>query len=199
MKNRHHTAASLIARTFGSAPFNWTYSRALESEERFRLLVEGAKDYAMFLLDARGCITFWSAGATRLFGWSEAEVLGQPPHPLFLPEEREAGVSEAEMRQARETGQALDCRWHLKKDGSRFWADGLLMRLDDDAGNLRGFAKVTRDATEQKKAEDELRASEEAVRQANEDLERRVRERTGANGAACPHERDAAGTSAPVC
>jgi PAS domain S-box-containing protein len=134
----------------------------------------------MFLKDAEGRITFWSAGAKRLFGWSEAEIFGRPGDILFTPEDREHGEPEGELGRARATGQALDRRWHLRKDGSRFWADGLLMRLNDEAGNLRGFAKVTRDATEQKQAEDELHASEEAVRRANEELERRVNERTRA-------------------
>jgi PAS domain S-box-containing protein len=150
-----------------------------ESEERFRLLVEGAKDYAMFLLNRDGLITFWSAGAERLFGWTEAEVLGQHPQFIFTPEDRQKKEVEIEIETALLTGRATDRRWHLRKDASRFWADGILMRLQDEAtGILRGFAKVARDATEQKKSEEAIRHALEAVAQANEELETRVQERT---------------------
>jgi PAS domain S-box-containing protein len=149
-----------------------------ESEERFRLLVEGAKYYAMFLLSPDNRVAYWSAGAQRLFGWSEQEALGQDWGFVFTPEDQEQGAPEKEWQTALSTGRAIDRRWHLKKDGSRFWADGLLMRLDDESGNLRGFAKVTRDATEQKQAEDAIQASLEAIAHANETLEQRVQERT---------------------
>lgn len=140
------------------------------SEERFRLLVEGARDYAMFVTDRDMVVQFWSTGAVRLFGWSEAEALGQNAEFIFTPEEKEAGLPEQERRTALAEGRAVDRRWHLRKDGSRFWADGLLMRLDDD-GRVRGFAKIARDATEQKHAE-------ELVQKANQILEERVQERT---------------------
>jgi two-component system CheB/CheR fusion protein len=149
-----------------------------ESEERFRLLVEGAKDYAMFLISPDNRVTFWSAGAERLFGWTEQEALGQDGAFIFTPEDREERAPEKERQTALTTGRAVDRRWHLRKDGSRFWADGILMRLEDESGNLRGFAKVTRDATEQKQAEEAIQASLEAVAQANEQLEQRVQERT---------------------
>ncbi len=150
-------------------------ARALvESEERFRVLVEGATDYAMFLLDSDNRITYWSTGAQRVFGWTEGEILGQEGVVLFSPEDRERGEHRKELDTARTTGRAVDRRWHLRKDGSRFWADGLLMRLDGGAGDeasLRGFAKVTRDATEQRRAEEELKRN-------RDDLEERVVERT---------------------
>jgi two-component system CheB/CheR fusion protein len=141
------------------------------SEERFRLLVEGARDYAMFLLDPESRVTFWSAGAERVFGWPEKEAVGQPGSFIFTPEDRERGEAAKEIQTALAQGRAEDRRWHLRRDGSRFWADGLLMRLDDSQGNLRGFAKVTRDATAQKQAEEELQ-------HAHDELETRVTERT---------------------
>lgn len=125
------------------------------SEERYRLLVEGAKDYAMILMDGEGRVTSWNTGAERILGWSEAEVLGQPPDLIFTPEDCEAGVPQQELGKAADDGRALDLRWHLKKDGSRFFADGIIECLLGEDKRLRGFAKVLRDATAQKVLEDE--------------------------------------------
>lgn len=148
------------------------------SEERFRLLVEGAQDYAMFLLNPEGYITFWSAGAERLFGYKDAEALGQHSALIFSLEDQRQGVPEAELFTAATQGRAIDRRWHKRKDGSHFWADGLLMRVNDEAGGIRSFAKVARDATEQIRAEGALREAMDAVTRANEALEQRVAERT---------------------
>ena len=141
-----------------------------EGEERFRLLVEGARDYAMFLMDQDNRITFWSGGAERVFGWSEKEAVGQPGSLIFTPEDRKRGAVEEEIAIATAEGRAPDKRWHMRKDGSRFWTDGVLMRLDKSDG-LRGFAKIARDATDQREAEDSLR-------HAHDELEQRVLERT---------------------
>ena len=141
------------------------------SEERFRLMVEGARDYAMFLLDPENVISFWSKGAERVFGWTQAEAIGQPGSLMFTPEDRAKGAVNQEIQTALTEGRALDRRFHLRKDGSRFWADGVLMRLDGEQGQLRGFAKVARDATDQRRVEDELR-------HARDEMEQRVLERT---------------------
>ncbi|MEY2558886.1 MAG: two-component system, LuxR family, sensor kinase FixL [Verrucomicrobiota bacterium] len=142
-----------------------------ESKERFRLLVEGARDYAMFLLDPENAITFWSAGAERVFGWTQEEAIGQTGAMIFTREDREKGEVENEINGALSDGRALDRRFHLRKDGSRLWTDGVLMRLDDERGALRGFAKVARDATDQRRIEDELA-------HARDEMEQRVVERT---------------------
>lgn len=142
-----------------------------ESEERFRLLVDGARDYAMFLLDPEGVITFWNAGAERVFGWTQEEATGQSGAMIFTPEDRKKGEVEKEINGALSEGRALDRRFHLRKDGSRLWTDGVLMRLDDEVGKLRGFAKVARDATDQRRIEDELAHS-------RDEMEQRVVERT---------------------
>ncbi len=142
-----------------------------ESDERFRLLVEGARDYAMFLLDAKGAVTFWSSGAERVFGWTREEAIGQSGAMIFTPEDRARGGVEEEIETALTEGRAPDRRFHLRKDGSRFWADGVLMRIDTEKGQLRGFAKVARDATDQRRVEDELR-------HARDEMEQRVIERT---------------------
>ena len=126
-----------------------------QSEERYRLLVEGAKDYAMILMDPDGCITSWNAGAERIMGWAEAEVLGQAADLIFTPEDCAAGVPAREIGKAGEEGRALNLRWHLRKDGSRFYADGITEGLRGDDGHLRGFAIVLRDATNRKALEDE--------------------------------------------
>ena len=141
-----------------------------QSEERFRLLVESAREYAMFLIDPENRITFWSRGAERLFGWSQSEAVGKIASLIFTPEDRKRGAVEEEIATALRDGRALDKRWHLRKDGSRFWTDGVLMRLDEGEG-LSGFAKIARDASDQRRAEDELR-------HAHDELEQRVVERT---------------------
>jgi two-component system CheB/CheR fusion protein len=142
-----------------------------ETQERFRLLVEGAQDYAMFLLDEDNRITFWSKGAERVFGWSEQEVAGKGGDVIFTPEDKRKGAVEEELVNARTEGSALDRRWHVRKDGSRIWTDGIMTRLDRESGELRGFAKIARDATDQK-------AAEEQVRHAHDEMEQRVVERT---------------------
>ncbi|HEU4323765.1 MAG TPA: PAS domain S-box protein [Roseiflexaceae bacterium] len=142
-----------------------------ESEERFRLLVEGAHDYAMFLLDPDNRITFWSVGAERLFGYTEAEAIGQSSAIIFTSEDRERGVVEHEVRTALTEGRVEDRRWHVRKDGSRLFLDGVQLRLDDETGGLRGFVKIGRDATTQYQAE-------EALQRARAELETRVQERT---------------------
>ncbi|MFZ1219563.1 MAG: PAS domain S-box protein, partial [Chthoniobacterales bacterium] len=142
-----------------------------ETQERFRLLVEGARDYAMFLLNIDNEITFWSKGAERVFGWTEQEVAGKSGALIFTPEDRTKGAVEQELTTALETGRALDRRWHLRKDGSRLWTDGVMTRLDHEGGGLRGFAKIARDATDQKQAE-------EALLHTRDEMEQRVLERT---------------------
>jgi PAS domain S-box-containing protein len=96
-------------------------------DELFRLIVESAHEYAIFATDLDGLVTTWNAGAERLLGYSEGEALGQHARLIFTPEDRERGVPEREMRAALEAGRAEDMRWHLRRDGGRFWADGYLI------------------------------------------------------------------------
>jgi len=135
-----------------------------ESEERLRLLVEGAQDYAMILMDGGGCVTHWNAGAQRILGYEEAEVMGRSCDLIFTPEDRAAGVPARELETARAEGRALDLRWHLTKGGGRFWADGVMECLRGADGGMRGFAKILRDATERRQAESALRLSESRFR-----------------------------------
>ncbi len=142
-----------------------------ESDERFQLLVEGTPDYAMFLLDPENRITFWSSGAERLFGWSSEEAVGQHGELIFTPQDRSKGEAKKEIATAMKEGRAPDQRWHLRKDGTRLWVDGVVRRIDGPDGTLRGFAKIARDATEQHRTDEELL-------HARDQLEQRVLERT---------------------
>jgi PAS domain S-box-containing protein len=142
-----------------------------ESEERFRLLVEGTPDYAMFLLDLENRITYWSIGAERVFGWTSEEAIGRGGDLIFTAEDKARGAVEEEWTTALDDGVASDRRWHVRKDGRRIWVDGVMRRLDREDGTLRGMAKVARDATDQ-------HAIEQALRSARDELEQRVLERT---------------------
>ncbi len=128
------------------------------SEERLRLLVEGARDYAMMMLSPDGRIESWNAGAERLYRYSEQEALGSHFAMIFTSEDRAAGVPERELEQAITEGRASDEGWAERKDGSRFWANGATTALWDEGGHLRGLAKVARDITWRKLAEEALEA-----------------------------------------
>jgi PAS domain S-box-containing protein len=123
--------------------------------ELFRLLVENVEDYAIFVLDPEGRVESWNAGAERLLGHREEDMIGQSIDVFFTPEDIENGFPQREMRQALKEGRGNDDRWHLRKDGSRFWCGGTMTPLWDDDHRLRGFAKIMRDRTEWKRAEEE--------------------------------------------
>ena len=134
-----------------------------ESEERFRILVQGVRDYAIFMLDPEGRIVSWNEGAHRIKGYSRPEILGRH-FSIFYPEEdRERGKPQRALKIAREKGTYEDEGWRVRKDGSRFWASVLITALMDGDIDLRGFAKVTRDITERKRAEDEIERLNETL------------------------------------
>jgi PAS domain S-box-containing protein len=135
-----------------------------EEAELFRLLVESAKDYAIFTMDRDGRVLTWNPGAERLFGYHAAEILGEDVAILFTPEDRERGQPDLEMQTALETGRAEENRWHQRKNGERLWVDGMMMPLKNDAGQARGFAKILRDRTAEKSSADRLHASETRFR-----------------------------------
>ena len=134
------------------------------SDQRFRVLVEQVRDYAIFMIDPDGRHATWNEGVRRLLGYEEHEFLGQYGGIVFTPEDRARGVPERELRTAAEEGRASDDRWLVRKDGSRFWATGITARVHDHAGRLIGFSKVFRDLTDEKEAQDRLRDSEDRLR-----------------------------------
>jgi PAS domain S-box-containing protein len=142
-----------------------------DSEERFRLLVDGVHEYAIILLDTEGRVVSWNAGAERAKGYKAAEIIGRSFSVFYPPEDIVAGKPAMELKMAAEQGRWEDEGWRVRADGTRFWASVLITALKDDTGNLRGFSKLTRDITERKQAE-------EVIRQLNTDLEQRVIERT---------------------
>ncbi len=131
-----------------------------ESEERFRVLVDGVRDYALFMMDPAGVIVSWNPGAERILGYSESEALGRSGIMIFTLEDQVAGQAEREFRTAEKEGRAEDERWHVRKDGSRFFASGILTSLRNGDGSLRGFAKVMQDITERKNNEEALRETQ---------------------------------------
>src|SRR5829696_7420448 len=127
------------------------------SEERFRLLVEGVKDYAIFMLDPHGYITTWNEGAKRIKGYEEEEIIGEHFSIFYTGQDIERGHTDEELRIAGVDGSYEEEGPRLRKDGSTFWASVLITALWDEEGELRGFAKVTRDITERKEAQERER------------------------------------------
>ena len=166
------TEAQRHARELAEAAARHAADQAVRDREaRYRLILESASDYAIIATDLDERVTIWNTGARNILGWDEAEILGRPVPPIWTPEDRAAGVPEAERRAARAHGRAENERWHQRKDGSRFWANGLLMPLRGDDERLIGYLKILRDRTERRKAE-------AALQELNATLEQRVAERT---------------------
>ena len=126
-----------------------------ESEERSRLLVEEVRDYAIFMLDPNGHIISWNIGSERILGYQEVEIIGQPFSRIFTPEAIERGKPEQELRKTVANGFARENRWHVRKDGTQFWAYCVITPLRDEDGNLRGFSKIMQDITRRKQVEEE--------------------------------------------
>ena len=131
--------------------------RLADSEQRYQLLVDGVKDYAIFMLTPDGRVATWNSGAERIKGYSAEEILGQPFSVFFAAEDRNQNKPSRLLERATEEGRVEDQGWRVRKDGSRFWADVVITALRDNAGHLQGFSKVLRDATERKRAEEGLR------------------------------------------
>jgi len=131
---------------------------------RHRAIFESAVDFAIIASDTQGRITDWNPGAVRIFGWTAAEMVGEAADRIFMADDRAQDRLAAEMRYALEAGRASDERWHMRQDGSRFWADGEMMPLRDEGGAHLGFLKILRDRTEQQRAAEVQRADAEFLR-----------------------------------
>ncbi|WP_457108580.1 MHYT domain-containing protein [Methylobacterium sp. P5_C11] len=136
------------------------------SEERFRLLLQGVKDYAIFMLDTEGRIANWNAGAERIKGYSAQEIIGSHLSRFYTPEDLQVGFPAAALETAAQEGRFEAEGWRVRKDGSRFWANVVIDAIRDEQGQLVGFAKVTRDITERKQAQEALDQTREALAQA---------------------------------
>ncbi|MEG3148584.1 PAS domain S-box protein [Sphingomonas sp. ZT3P38] len=136
------------------------------SEERFRLLVQSVTDYAIYMLDLAGTIVSWNAGAERFKGYREDEILGEHFSRFYTPEDRAAALPAAALRRAEHEGRFEAEGWRVRKDGTRFWASVVIDPVLDSEGKLIGFAKITRDLTERRQAQQALDQAQEAFFQA---------------------------------
>jgi PAS domain S-box-containing protein len=141
-----------------------------DNAERLRVIIESASDYAIISTDGQGRIASWNPAAEHIFGYSAHEAIGQSAALIFTPEDQVAGIPEAEMARAREVGRADDERWHVTKTGARIYLRGVLAPLRDGTA-VKGYVKIARDETTR-------RELQEALREAQEELEQRIQDRT---------------------
>jgi PAS domain S-box-containing protein len=135
-----------------------------ESEERFRLMVESIKSYAIFMLDPQGCVLSWNEGAERINGYKVGEIIGRHFSCFYPEDDKERGKPQRELEIAAFQGRVEDEGWRIRKDGSRFWANVVITAMKDSTGQIRAFSKVTRDMSERKRVEELLHESEERHR-----------------------------------
>jgi PAS domain S-box-containing protein len=133
-------------------------------ERRFQLLVDAVTDYAIYMLDPAGFVSSWNSGAQRFKGYQASEIIGEHFSRFYTPEDREAGVPARALATATRDNRFEAEGWRVRKDGTRFWAHVVIDSIRDPSGELVGFAKVTRDVTDRKQAEEQLRKSEERFR-----------------------------------
>jgi PAS domain S-box-containing protein len=138
-------------------------SKLYQSDQMFRMLVQGVRDYAIYLLDAEGMVSNWNPGAEAIKGYREEEIVGQHFSRFYTEEDRANGEPQRALATALREGKYEKEAWRVRKDGTRFWASVLIDPIYDEAGKLSGFAKVTRDITEKKRAEDELEEARTAL------------------------------------
>jgi len=140
-----------------------TQHALLEAERRFRILVQGVTDYAIYLLDPDGRVTNWNAGAERIKGYSPDDIIGEHFSRFYTPEDFDAGVPQRALITAREAGRYEADGWRVRKDGTRFWASVVIDAIRDEQGELIGFAKITRDMTEKRETQRRLEESREQL------------------------------------
>src|ERR1043165_8021612 len=137
---------------------------SLTEDGRYRLLVEGITDYAIYMLDPHGIVSSWNPGARRFKGYESAEIVGQHFSTFYTEDDRKAGVPALALETARSVGKFESEGWRVRKDGSRFWAYVVIDPITGPSGDILGYAKITRDLTERKKAEQTLKLSEQQFR-----------------------------------
>jgi two-component system, chemotaxis family, CheB/CheR fusion protein len=137
-----------------------------DSEQRLRLIIENAREYAIFAIDLERRVTAWNSGAERLLGYVEAEIVGQPCDLIYTEEDRAAGAPAKEASQALADGRAADERWHQRKDGTRFWGSGVIMAMRNEDGVAIGFVKILRDETATRIANEAIDQSRAELMQA---------------------------------
>jgi PAS domain S-box-containing protein len=153
LRDEHEAVASIFIEGYDVTERVAALSALSASEDRYRQIVEGAEAFAIITQDENGLITSWNTGAQRMMGYAESEVIGRHGAIFFTDEDCEAGEPQREMRKASQEGRAANERWHVRKDGSRFWGSGLMMRLD---GSEDAFLKMFHDRTQQHAAEARL-------------------------------------------
>ncbi len=141
------------------------HEAVLESERRFRLLVQGVTDYALFMLSTEGIVTNWNLGAARIKGYEASEIIGAHFRRFYTPEDAARGLPEHGLETAAREGRFETEGWRVRKDGSRFWANVVIDAIRDEGGTLIGFAKITRDVTERKAAQEQLENARAALLQ----------------------------------
>src|SRR3954469_14708725 len=142
------------------APDDKPLKTVLDTNAPFRVFVESVRDYALIMLDPQGYIMSWNSGAEAIKGYTADEIIGKHFTAFYPPEAVASGLPQRELVVAQAVGRFEDEGWRLRKDGARFWANVVITALRDRAGNLIGFAKVTRDLSERRQIEENLRASE---------------------------------------
>jgi PAS domain S-box-containing protein len=135
----------------------------LQSEERFRLLIEGVKDYAIFMLDADGIVASWNAGAARITGYKAREAIGQHYSRFYTYTDVESGIPQQELQTAIAQERLETEGWRIRRDGSRFWANVVTTTLKDSSGEIQGFSQVVRDVSDRQRSEELLRQSQERL------------------------------------
>lgn len=142
-----------------------------KSEERYHKMIDEVEDYAILLLDKDGIVQNWNKGAEKIKGYKEEEIVGKSFKNFYLPEDRQIGLPEKLLQEAKEKGKAIYEGWRMKKDGTPFWGSIVLTALHDNENNLIGFSKVTRDLTEKKLTEDKLKEHTNQLEFQNKELE----------------------------
>jgi PAS domain S-box-containing protein len=163
IRDDHGTVIGFLKVTRDLTERKTAEDRLRRSEQQFRLLVDSVEDYAIFMLDPRGRIVTWNAGAERLKGYTASEAIGHSFEMFYTAEDRASGKPANLLKVASELGRIEDEGWRVRKGGTRFWADAVISTMTDEHGTLVGFAKVTRDLTARRAAEEALRRSEDSL------------------------------------